>query len=240
MAWKEDIIKSIQSIAALSNNTNNTNNKNIICTVIDIDTATNTCTCLPIDGVSGPITNVLMVADLNTEPTSKPNINSQVMVSLIDNNTGYISLGGSVKSVALAGKDFGGMVIVEELVKKLNNIENLLNNLIGVYNQHTHVVASFGTSATPLPIESSTVSPTVASDIENIVVNHGSGATDNTQVIQARIDVSQSQQVLAQAITAQQIALHAGLNDSVQALAVQSAQRNLQIAQDNLTALTTQ
>lgn len=73
---------------------------------------------------------------------------------------------------------FYGLVKVKELTDKLNNLENKVNDLIGTYNSHTHIVVTTAasgtwTSATGLPQESGTLTPTTQSEIENKVITHG-------------------------------------------------------------------
>lgn len=68
----------------------------------------------------------------------------------------------------------GGLVLVNPLVEKVNNIENLLNNLITQYNAHTHLLtltSGTGTAAPTLTQETGTIAPiTKASDIESTVI----------------------------------------------------------------------
>lgn len=64
----------------------------------------------------------------------------------------------------------GGMVKVLELVAKLNNLEDLVNDLISKYNAHTHLLTlstGTGTAAATLTQETGTLTPTVRADIEN-------------------------------------------------------------------------
>ena len=64
----------------------------------------------------------------------------------------------------------GGMVKVIDLTTKLNNLENLVNDLVLKYNAHTHVTAcpAGAGTATPTPnIESQVLTPTQRTDIEN-------------------------------------------------------------------------
>lgn len=65
----------------------------------------------------------------------------------------------------------GGMVLVNQLTTKLNNLENLVNNLITQYNSHTHILAltsGTGTAAITISQETGMISPiTKAADIQN-------------------------------------------------------------------------
>jgi len=62
----------------------------------------------------------------------------------------------------------GGMVKAGAATEKLNNIENLLNNFIGLYNAHTHPVISEGAPTGPTEsTEGGVLTPTTQADIEN-------------------------------------------------------------------------
>jgi len=62
-----------------------------------------------------------------------------------------------------------GLVKLDSLVTKLNNLENTLNTFMNTtYNTHTHVCAApLSPSGVPVPLNTATLTPTVAADIEN-------------------------------------------------------------------------
>lgn len=76
--------------------------------------------------------------------------------------------------VEFNGGENGGMVLVNKLIAKVNAIENLVNNLITLYNEHTHILtlsSGTGTAAPTTSTESGTINPiTKASDIESTVI----------------------------------------------------------------------
>ena len=75
--------------------------------------------------------------------------------------------------VQFNGGDKGGMVEVINLVTKLNNLENLVNDLITKYNTHTHVLAlssGTGTAAVTVTQETGSLTPTVRANIENELI----------------------------------------------------------------------
>jgi hypothetical protein len=85
--------------------------------------------------------------------------------------------------VNLDGNVYGGVPMVQPLLDKINRLESKVNDFIGMYNVHTHVV----TNATPViaapviagaPLITETIitPTTVRSDLENIKVQHGAGA----------------------------------------------------------------
>jgi hypothetical protein len=70
--------------------------------------------------------------------------------------------------VEFNGGQLGGMVEVIKLVDRLNKVENLVNNLISLYNLHTHNVTAVGAPTAPTTsLETNTLTPTQRKDIEN-------------------------------------------------------------------------
>ena len=63
---------------------------------------------------------------------------------------------------------------MNELVTKLNNLENKLNTFIGLYNAHVHVETGGSTSPT-VSLVVGTLTPTVKANIENPLITHGNG-----------------------------------------------------------------
>jgi phage baseplate assembly protein V len=85
-----------------------------------------------------------------------------------DNNSHELNIdlvGGTV--IFNGGSD--GMVKVNSLVTKLNNLENTLNTFMNAtFNTHTHIVtAPTLPSATPLPINTAVLTPTIKANLEN-------------------------------------------------------------------------
>lgn len=70
----------------------------------------------------------------------------------------------------------GGLVIVGDLVSRLNKLENGLNTLRSNFNGHTHLSPPAPvnpvTTATPLPVDAGNNTLTKNSDIENQKVQH--------------------------------------------------------------------
>lgn len=134
--------------------------------------------CEPVEGsmvqcamVEGVDTNWVLVAC--SEVKSFTVITEKSKLEVLDNG-----------EVHLNGKDKGSTVVLEELVKRLNEIENKHNALVAEYNAHTHLVTTYsavpnGQTPTPPPVVSSTsnVQPiTTIVDLENPKVKHGSGS----------------------------------------------------------------
>ena len=70
---------------------------------------------------------------------------------------------------------FGGLVKVVSLVEKLNNLENLVNDLIEKFNEHVHpgVQSGPGSTGPTAALETDMLTPTEQSEIENTAVKHG-------------------------------------------------------------------
>lgn len=69
----------------------------------------------------------------------------------------------------------GGLVKIAQLTTKLNNLENLVNDLVSKYNTHTHVLAlstGTGTAAATLTQETTVLTPTQQADIEDDKIVH--------------------------------------------------------------------
>jgi hypothetical protein len=163
------------------------------CTVNNVNEAARTCTCMPQGGnMQAQMSDVLLMASVDDGILYIPAVGSTVMVTLSKFNQPYISLFSSVDKIlyivgssvitVIDGKiqfndgSFGGLTKNEVLTQKLNNLENLLNDLISKYNTHTHVLAlstGTGTAAPTVTIEANTLTPTQQSDLENTAVTHG-------------------------------------------------------------------
>lgn len=143
------------------------------CTVNSV--SDNTCDCSPIDGTAD-LLEVRITSEVDaTNVTFKPSIGSIVMVGLITDNDGVVVMYGKLDSINLHGDQYGGIAKIETLTTKLNNLENLVNDLVTKYNTHTHAGVTSGSSSTAIPsaIETTTLTPTERSDIENTNVQHG-------------------------------------------------------------------
>jgi hypothetical protein len=156
----------------------NTYNKEVVsiikCTVISIDSEN--IICLPINShISSEIYCPLQNEGNNISYT--PSVDSVIYIGITnfglilllhseDNDIINISANDSIE---FNGGEFGGLVKVEELTTKLNNLENLVNSLVAKYNTHVH--ASNGVPTVTL--ETTVLTPTIQSTIENETVKHG-------------------------------------------------------------------
>jgi len=171
MAINEDIKNAIRSLADKHEEV-----YSIVCIVDDVDIAGKTCNCSPING-DAKLLNVRLMADVTKIGIFvTPSVNSQVMVTMINKYTGYVSMFSELDEIQLNGLDKDGLVIVADLVTKLNNLENLINTHLIAYNLHTHAGVTVGMGVTGITTpDTQTLTPTIQADLENTTVKHGTG-----------------------------------------------------------------
>lgn len=160
-----------------------------VATVNSVDISTRSCTVTTVSSDAAiTIEGVLLMAAVDDGVLLIPTVDSTVMISFGTYTPAFITLYSQIDKVILvAGKasidiaddkivfndgTFGGIVKVQELVEKLNNLENLVNDFIEKYNSHTHPVSG-GSTLMPMIPETGTLTPTMKSDIENTNVTHG-------------------------------------------------------------------
>jgi hypothetical protein len=147
-----------------------------VCTIDSVDLTTLTCYCVPLND-DADIINVRLMANIDNGFLLIPEVNSIVVVSFLSDDSAYVSLVSKVSEVQLNGKNFDGLVKVQELTDKLNALENKVNDLITACSSQvvtlapsgTFPLASFFTSVTPLV-------PTQQLEIENITILQGDGS----------------------------------------------------------------
>ena len=150
--------------------------ESMVCKVTDIDTTKFTCTCSPIDGSADYIEvpyNVGAVKGFVLEPKD----GSYVALTTTSETTGFVSMVSEVNQIYLNGDNEGGLVKVQDLVDRLNDIKNVVNDLITKFNSHTHILtltSGTGTAAPTVSPETNTVPNTTVSQLENTKIKHGS------------------------------------------------------------------
>jgi hypothetical protein len=147
----------------------------VICTIAEIDEDSNTCTCSPIDGVSADLLDVKLIAQESNGFIIYPKIDSQVIVTFLNKQSGYVSMCSEIDKIYLNGKNFNGLVKIDDLVTKLNDLENKVNALVAYSASHTHPVSGPLAGPTTTPVTGS-LTPTVRGDLENTTVSHGDGS----------------------------------------------------------------
>lgn len=92
---------------------------------------------------------------------------SEVEEILMKTSNGAQILFKNDSTLKLNGDNLGGLVKVQGLLARLNDVEQKLNALITLYNSHTH-----GSQPIPAPL-AQPVTATVITDLENQKVSHG-------------------------------------------------------------------
>jgi len=185
-----NIIQSIQQIAG----TYNADIVHLITAEVDsVNIATRTCSVTTISGKNQTaIENVRLMAAVDDGILFIPTIGSTVMIFYSNYNLPFVVqyseldqvlfISGSSQVQIIDGKimlndgSFGGLVEVIPLVQKLNNLENLVNDLISKFNSHTHILtltSGTGTAAPTTTLETGTLTATQRKDLENSTVQHG-------------------------------------------------------------------
>lgn len=150
--------------------------KDIVCTVSSVDTGELTCVCSPVNG-NADIIDVRLMTIAGNGFLIIPAVNSKVTVSFLDNSSGYVSQFSTVTEIQLNGDTYSGLVKIADLVTKLNNLENKVNDLITAMNTHVHTGVTTGAGSSAIgtvPIVGA-LTPTVQANLENTTVKHGNG-----------------------------------------------------------------
>lgn len=146
-----------------------------ICEVSNVDTSKNTCTCTPVDG-SAEFTGVQLSMDKSKGFLLIPKDGSLVVVTQINDFDAFVSMVSDVDQIYLNGDGEDGLVKVNDLVSRLNNIETKVNAHIAIFNAHTHVLVnpSLPTNTTvPVPLSTVVLDPTTKVQLENTKVKQG-------------------------------------------------------------------
>lgn len=150
-------------------------------TVKDIDETKRTCTFVPAgDDAERPNVRLQAINSSTEGIVAIPKVGSSVAVSFVNKNTGFVCLTSEVDKILIDtdliefnGGENGGLVKAGELVSKVNNLENKVNTMIGLFNSHTHIASSFGAPTTPPPtLVTGTLTLTLNTDLESTEVKH--------------------------------------------------------------------
>ena len=165
----------------------------VAATVDSVDLSTRTCDVTAISGKAPTaIEGVKLMASVDDGILMVPTVGSTIFVIYSTYNVPFVALfsevdqilfiSGSSQLSIVDGKIMmndgskGGLVEVAELVTKLNNLENLVNDLAVKFNTHSHILtltSGTGTAAPTTTTEGTTLTPTQRADIENTKVTHG-------------------------------------------------------------------
>jgi hypothetical protein len=143
--------------------------------VLSVNPIARVCSCEIVNGRTNAIFDeVRLMANVDDGFLISPTVGSNVTIIFSDFTLPYIAQYSGIDKIIFRGGDLGGLVKVEALTTKLNNLENKVNSLLGKYNIHVHPVIAVGSlsGVTPL-VESGILTPTIRLEIENSNISHG-------------------------------------------------------------------
>ncbi|CAB4128063.1 hypothetical protein UFOVP105_15 [uncultured Caudovirales phage] len=153
----------------------------IVCSVLSVDETERTIDAKPING-DAEIFGVRLQSSINSAVgvVSIPKVDSFVIVTFLNKLTGYVALCTEIDKIlidtpeiTINGGKLGGLMNIEDVVKKLNSLEQKVNDLIVACSSvvvtlapsGAFPLASFFTSVTPL-------TPTQKAEIEDPKIKH--------------------------------------------------------------------
>lgn len=121
-----------------------------ICKVLSIDTTKRTCQLEPINGDAERKGRLQASVELSTGIYIKPTVNSYVLLSFINNQTGVITQYSEVDEITInQGTDFA--VRYNELESAYNQLKSDHDDLVQAFNTHVHATAAPGAPSPPTP-----------------------------------------------------------------------------------------
>jgi hypothetical protein len=146
-------------------------------TVKEVDEEELTCAVEPADGPEVFDVRLKAAIDGVTDGLVQiPTVGSTVLMALIgnDENTRVILAFSEVEKVVMFNGENDGLVKINDLVTKLNALENKVNDIVSKFNIHVHtgVTTGGGSSGTTPTTVSGTLTETQKSDLENTKVLH--------------------------------------------------------------------
>lgn len=174
----QEIIRKLSGV----NQFNNTTLYEAIVTGVDLSERTIQCTTN--GGIEVDDMSISMMTTIGDGSYLIPRIGSTIYIMINPMINPFVIQYGETESVVLTATDkitmnsneFGGLIKIQELTDKINNLENALNNLITLYNAHIHPVAGASTGPT-VSTDTDIITITTTTDIENPDIVHGSKLT---------------------------------------------------------------
>jgi len=150
--------------------------------VKSVNVSTRTCVVETLGGKVSSSLTVRLMASVDDGCLILPSVDSTIVVLFSEQVAPIALMYSEVDRITWLGGEYDGVPIVSHptdvnkgVLKRLNNIEDLLNDLISKYNTHTHILTltvGTGTAAPTLTQETSVLTPTQQSDIEHPNIKH--------------------------------------------------------------------
>jgi len=185
-----NITQAIQTLAG----TYNADTVHLVSAEVDsVNISERTCNVTTVSGKNQTaIENVKLMSAIDDGVLFIPSIGSTVQVLFSNYNLPFVVqyseidkilfISGSSQLQIIDGKIMlndgskGGLIEVIPLVQKLNNLENLVNDLSTKFNSHTHILtltSGTGTAAPTANPQTTVLTQTKRNDIENTLITHG-------------------------------------------------------------------
>lgn len=142
-----------------------------LCTVISVDGGT--CTVETLD-TEVELKEVRLQTEASNGILLKPKVGSFVVVVPMTDFEFVVVMYSAIDEITLLDGSFGGLIKINELITKVNNLENQQNNILSALQGVVVPLAASGTYPfAPLFAAITALTPTVVSDIENDKIIHG-------------------------------------------------------------------
>lgn len=155
--------KLISAIQSLSGVQNDDTVRLLNCTVKSVDLPNRICVVESVSGQSAIEFEALIQAAIGDGLIIEPDIGSAVNVLFSKYTLPTIVNYSDIVTYTLNGDEFGGLVKIDVLLEKLNNIEAAINKII-----------VWGETVTPPLTTLQPVVPTTKLELENPTIKHGS------------------------------------------------------------------
>lgn len=155
--------------------------------VKSVNVSTRTCVVETLGGKVSSSLTVRLMASVDDGCLILPSVDSTIVVLFSEQVAPIALMYSEVDRITWLGGEYDGVPIVSHptdvnkgVLKRLNNIEDLLNDLISKYNTHTHIVTNAVPVSGSSPVtavitttqETSVLTPTQQSDIEHPNIKH--------------------------------------------------------------------
>lgn len=150
--------------------------------VVSVSEAGRTCVVNLTGGQSANRITARLMASVDDGALLLPAAGSTVVIHAGDRIQPYVAMCSEVEKIIWLGGDYDGVPIVKHptnvnkgILKKLNNLENKVNDLLTAFNAHTHVLTltmGTGTAAPTTTQVTGSLTPTQQTDIEHPSITH--------------------------------------------------------------------
>jgi hypothetical protein len=149
--------------------------KNIAASVLAVNQQERTCDCRPLNG-DADVFAVRLQSDLSLTGgiCIFPKVDSNVIIGFLHKTQAFVMLYSEIDQIIINGGQLGGLVKIQDLVTRINTIENDVNALKQVLTTWVPVASDGGAAlkAAATSWAGSTLQNTTVSQIEDTKVTH--------------------------------------------------------------------